>query len=115
MKKNVNNKFRKAMTFVCNTAWMLVKQYGFTLSEGMKRAWQILKLKRAFKQGVVKFAYMKKDCSIRMAWGTLRDDLVAPLVGIGIKPNKTLCTYFDTEKQDYRSFKIANFREVYTE
>lgn len=69
MEKNVNNKFRKAMTFVCNTAWMLVKQYGFTLSEGMKRAWQILQLKRKYKREFFKVHSIREDGTLRTAWG----------------------------------------------
>lgn len=110
--RTISDKFRKAMSFVCNTAWMLVKKYGFTLGEGMRQAWRVLKLKRQMKQGIVKFMFKKLDGTLRTAWGTLKEDLIAPILGTGQKPNKTLCVYYDTEKDSYRSFKIANLIEV---
>ena len=67
MKQNEKDKFRKTMTFICNTTWILIKQYGFTQSEGMKRAWQILRLKKSFKKCLVQFAFKKKDGSLRLA------------------------------------------------
>lgn len=52
MATNFKNQMRELM----KQAWMLVKVYGFSMSDAMKQAWQVLKLKAALKKGVVKFS-----------------------------------------------------------
>lgn len=91
------------------TAWMLVKKYGFTMAEAMKQAWAISKLRKAMRNGIVKFMYTKLDGSTRTAWGTLKENLLPATQGTGRRANETLVTYYDTEKESYRSFKVANF------
>ena len=90
-------------------AWMLVKSYGFTMAEAMKQSWAIAKLRKAMRNGIVKFMYQKLDGTIRTAWGTLSDNLVGETKGTGRKANESLVVYYDTEKSAYRSFKAANF------
>lgn len=89
-------------------AWMLVKMYGFTMSEAMRQSWQVCKLRKAMKTRVVKFLYTKQDGSIRTAWGTLQEGVAAPTMGMRT-PSPTVQTYWDTEKSAYRCFKVANF------
>lgn len=89
-------------------AWMLVKTYGFTMSEAMRQSWQVCKLRKAMKTRIVKFLYTKQDGSVRTAWGTLKEDVAAPTMGVR-KPSPTVQTYWDCEKESYRCFKIANF------
>ena len=93
---------------VMNKAWMLVKTYGFTMSEALRQSWQVCKLRKAMKTSIVKFLYTKQDGSIRTAWGTLQESVVAPTMGMR-KSSPTVQTYWDCEKQAYRCFKIANF------
>lgn len=100
---------KSTLKAIMTQAWVLVKRFGFTLAEAMRQAWAISKLRKAMRKGVVKFAYTKVDGSIRQAWGTLAENLVAQTKGANRKANDTLVTYFDTEKQEYRCFKIANF------
>lgn len=90
-------------------AWMLVKRYGFTMAEAMKQAWAISKLRKAMHGGIVKFIYTKLDGTVRTAWGTLAENLMGETKGSGRKPNETLVTYWDTEKEAFRSFKAANY------
>ena len=50
---------------------------------------------------------------IRQAFGTLQDDIVNEHVkGTGRKPNENLFTYFDCEKQEFRSFKKFNIIRI---
>lgn len=100
--------FKNKMREVMKQAWMLVKKYGFTMSEAMKQSWRVLKLRSDMKKGIVKFMYTKLDGTIRTAWGTLKSSLMPETSGTGRKPNETILTYFDTEKESYRSCKIVN-------
>lgn len=102
-------KTKEFLSKLLKQAWMLVKKYGFTMAEAMKQAWAISKLRKAMRNGIVKFIYKKLDNTTRTAWGTLKEALTPPAQGTGRKANETLVTYYDTEKESYRSFKVANF------
>ena len=96
---------------VMQQAWLLVKTYGFTMSEAMKQSWAIAKLRMAMKKGIVKFLFTKLDGTVRTAWGTLAEDRIGEVLG-NRKSNDTVQTYWDCEKEAYRCFKLANFLRV---
>ncbi|MCM0371201.1 SH3 beta-barrel fold-containing protein [Bacteroides fragilis] len=104
--------FKNKMREVMRRAWQLVKVYGFSMAEAMKQSWKVLKLKEALKKGVVKFYYQKLNGEIRTAWGTLKESLIPKTKGAERKKNESLITYYDNEKQAYRSFKVANLIKV---
>ena len=104
--------FKNKMREVMRRAWMLVKVYGFSMAEAMKQSWLVLKLKEALKKGVVKFMYTKLDGTVRTAWGILKEGLIPETKGTERKKNESLITYFDNEKQAYRSLKIANLIKI---
>lgn len=93
---------------IMNTAWAFVKRNGFSLSEALKLAWANFKLKAKMHAGIVRFYFRKVDGTIREAWGTLASNLVSETKGTDRKPNPTTQAYFDTEKQEWRCYKIAN-------
>lgn len=103
VKNQLSNLFKRA--------WVLVKKYGFSLSAALRQAWQIAKLQTAMKDGIVNFLYKKIDGTMRTAWGTLQAKYM-PVTGENRRTNETLCTYFDTEKGEFRCFKIANFIQI---
>ena len=82
------------------------------LMEAMKQAWLVLKLKAALKKGIVKFMYTKLNGEVRTAWGTLKNGLIPETKGTERKKNESLVTYYDNEKQAYRSFKVANLIKI---
>lgn len=92
------------------TAWQFVKLNGFTMSEALKKAWLNIKLQLKMRAGIVRFWFQKVDGSIREAWGTLRD--TPPVAGSGRRTSPTVFNYFDTERQDWRCYKIANLIRV---
>lgn len=104
--------FKNKMREVMRRAWMLVKIYGFSMAEAMKQSWLVLKLKEALKKGVVKFMYTKLDGTVRTAWGTLKEGMIPETKGTERKKNESLITYYDNEKQAFRSFKVANLIKV---
>lgn len=103
---------KETLKSVMQLAWQFVKRNGYTLSEALKTAWKNVKLKNEMKNKIVKFYFSKVDGSIREAFGTLKAELLPETKGADRKPNDTIQTYFDTEKQEYRCFKKANLVQV---
>ena len=99
---------KSTLSRVFQMAWQFVKRNGFSLSEALKTAWANIKLHARMQKGIVKFYYQKVDGSIREAYGTLKSELVPDTKDSGRKANPTLQTYFDTERQEWRCFKVAN-------
>ena len=97
---------------IMRTAWRFVKCNGFTMSEALKQAWLNIKLKAKMMLGVVKFYYEKINGEIREAYGTLNNRLVPHTLGTGRRANETVQTYYDTEKGEWRCFKVANLLRI---
>ena len=94
---------------IMSLAWQFVKRNGFTISEALKQAWLVFKTKAQMYKGIVKFYYQKVDGSLREAYGTLDPSIVPPIEGNDRRAkNPTVQTYYDTERQDWRCFKVAN-------
>lgn len=108
----MSTKIKKQLKEVMLMAWTFVKRNGFSMSEAMKCAWANIKLKAAMKQRIVKFYFKKVDGSIREAYGTLKENLIPATSGDNRKKNDTVVTYYDTEKQSWRSFKKANLLNI---
>lgn len=104
----MSNERKSTLAAVFALAWQFIKRNGFTKSQALKTAWANVKLKAAMKQRIVKFYFSKVDGSLREAYGTLKASMLPATTGSGRKPSDTLQVYFDTEKQEYRSFKKAN-------
>ena len=87
---------------------------GFKWQDCLRHAWYFVRFRRWLTDHVVKFTYFKKDRTIRQAIGTTNLFFV-PLdkwpKGQADDQNKSCntITYFDLEKQDWRSFDIRNF------
>lgn len=80
----------------------------------MLKAWQLYKLAKAMRQGVVSFTYQKADGTIRQALGTLKNLPVGATLGGKkvTKPSYKTLAYFDTEKNSFRCFKVENLISV---
>ena len=104
--------FRNNMRELMLEAWQLVKRLGMTMSEAMKASWLHFKVKSAMHKGIVKFYFTKVDGSIREAYGTLKSDLCPETKGTGRKSGAMVQTYYDTERQGWRSFKVANLLKM---
>lgn len=103
---------RDFLSRVMSLAWQFVKRNGYTMSEAMKVAWLNMKLKLAMTQRIVKFYYQKVSGEVREAYGTLKESIMPATQGTGRKANDTVFTYWDTERQQWRSFKKANLLNV---
>lgn len=97
---------------VMNLAWQMVKRNGLTMSAALKLAWANMTLETEMKNRVVKFYFQKADGSIRETHGTLNAALLHETKGSDRKKSDAVQTYFDTEKQAFRSFKKASLLSI---
>ena len=84
--------------------------------DGISKALLVEQLKKKLRNGqIVKFAYMKKDGNIRVAFGTTNPDFVQDKVcGWGeSREDYATTAYFDLEKCAWRSFRWENLVAVY--
>lgn len=95
---------------VMKFAWQLWKATHDTWRVCMIKAWQLYRLAKAMREGVVGFYYRKSDGSVRKAYGTLKDvPAGATLGGKKVtKPSYKTMSYFDIEKNAFRCFKVEN-------
>ena len=80
-------------------------------SDALKKAWQLYRLAKLMRQGVVKFYFEKVDGSARVAYGTLCNLPAGITSRNGSKKATnygTMC-YWDTKKNAFRSFRVENF------
>lgn len=109
MEKKTNFRVR-----VMKYAWQLWKSTKEEWGECMLKAWQLYKLAKAMRSGVVEFSYLKTDGTIRKALGTLKGiPAGATLKGKKVtKPSYKTLAYFDTEKNGFRCFKVENLISI---
>ena len=81
---------------------------------GMQVA-KLNELKARMREGVVKFAYLKKDKSVRVAYGTMMPALVGDHInGRGICGDaRKVCTYFDVERGNFRCFQMQALIKIF--
>ena len=82
---------------------------------GVAKAQMIDLLKAKLQSGVAHFIYMKKDGSIREAWGTCSGQLMkATQNGRGLSGDMVnTIKYWDVEKGGYRSLRYENLIQVF--
>ena len=81
---------------------------------GMQVA-KLNELKARMREGVVKFAYLKKDKSVRIAYGTMMPALVGDHInGRGVCGDaRKVCTYFDVERGEFRCFQLQSLVKIF--
>ena len=109
----MSNAFRSQISEVMCLTWQMVKRNGYSMSEALKTAWMNIKLKAAMKERIGKFYFQKVDGSIREAYGTLKDSMLPDSKGTdSCKKSDTVQTYFDTERGEFRCYKVANLVKI---
>lgn len=84
--------------------------------DGISKAILIEQLKNKLKSGkIVKFAYLKSNGEVRIAFGTTNPDFVKDKVGGWGESRESYATtaYFDLEKCSWRSFRWENLIAVF--
>ena len=81
---------------------------------GIAKSLLIEEAKRQMRNGTCHFLYIKKDGSVREAFGTLNATLCGKHInGRGQSPESWGCScYFDIEKGQFRSFRWANIIDI---
>ncbi len=81
---------------------------------GMQVA-KLNELKARMREGVVKFAYLKKSGEVRIAYGTLMPQLMRDKVlGTGLCGDaRKVCTYFDVERGQFRCFQLQALVQIW--
>ena len=82
---------------------------------GIIKAQMINLLKAKLQSGVAHFLYMKKDGTLREAWGTCASNLMkATQNGRGLSGDQVnTVKYFDVEAGGYRSLRFENLVQVF--
>ena len=101
----------KAQAGVMKSAWQFFKMTGASFSECLVRAWRNYNLVKYMLKGIVKFYFQKVDGTIREAWGTLQSSRL-PEITHNRKKNDFVQVYYDTEKNEFRSFKRFNLISI---
>lgn len=75
----------------------------------------IAQLKEKMRNGIAHFLFLKKDGSIREAWGTTNKSLVEKYTNGRGDSRELFCTtaFFDVEKSEFRSFRWENLIQVF--
>lgn len=96
---------------VINDAKRINEITGRPMAECENQASQIAECVKAMKSRIVEFYFVKKDGTVRQAFGTLQDDVILPLIkdATNREPNPEVVTYFDCAKKQFRSFRKENF------
>jgi hypothetical protein len=95
---------------VATLANALHYQQGFTLSAAWTKAWKVIKLKAAMREGTADFTYIKKDGSTRPATGTTSPALTGytPKADAPARNYSPLYVrYYDTTAEGFRQFAAA--------
>lgn len=109
----MSTNFKNSMREVMSMAWRFFKVTGENFSECLKRTWQVYKLAKEMKKRTVQFFYQKVNGEIRQAFGTMAEEVIHDKVkGAGRAKNEDLFTYWDTEKESFRSFKKFNLIKI---
>lgn len=105
----MSNERKTTLSSVMQLAWQFIKRNGFSLSEALTMAWRNIKLRAEMSSRIVRFYFRKVDGSTREAYGTLCERLTPATASTSARrTNDTIQTYYDTERQEWRSFKKAN-------
>lgn len=84
--------------------------------DGISKALLVEQLKKQLRSGqIVKFAYLKSNGEVRVAYGTTNTDFVKDKVCGWGESRETYATtaYYDLEKGGWRSFRWENLIAVY--
>ncbi|SHL72498.1 hypothetical protein SAMN04488494_0574 [Xylanibacter ruminicola] len=101
------------MTKVINEDAKRIKEFtGKPMKECKNKAERIAECVKEMKNRIVEFSFLKKDGSVRKAFGTLQDEIILPILSDPSHhggTNPELVTYFDIDAKQFRSFRKENF------
>ena len=95
-------------------ASVIASRVGNDFVAGLQTA-KLNELKNRMRKEVVKFAYLKKDLSVRIAYGTLMPQLMSDKVlGTGIcGDTRKVVVYYDVECGNFRCFQMQALIKIW--
>lgn len=95
-------------------ASVIASRVGNDFVAGLQTA-KLNELKNRMSKEVVKFAYLKKDLSVRVAYGTLMPQLMSDKVlGTGICGDaRKVVVYYDVECGNFRCFQMQALIKIW--
>lgn len=103
---------KQDLSTIMRRAWHIARATGKAFTVCLSRAWQLYRLTKRMRAGVVRFAYEKTDGTLRKAVGTLKD--TAELIkGTGRPDDGRTVKYYDVEAGGFRSFRVEGLVTVY--
>lgn len=102
---------RTDLSTIMRRAWQIARATGKAFAVALSKSWQLYRLTKQMRAGIVRFAYEKADGTLRKALGTLKDT-AALVKGTG-RPDGRTVRYYDVEADGWRSFKVENFITAY--
>lgn len=110
MSKNFKNEMRELMM----SAWRMVRNCGYSISEALHICWMNRNLRLAMKTRVVQFFYIKKSTGeLRQAFGTTDPHRYEYEAKGGRNGNFADCVqYYDMTANGFRMFKDYNLVRV---
>ena len=103
---------KQDLSTIMRRAWHIARATGKAFAVCLSKAWQLYRLTKRMRAGVVRFAYEKADGSLRKACGSLHD-VAATVKGTGRPDDGQTVKYYDVEAGGWRSFKVENLVTVY--
>ena len=103
---------RNDLQTIMRRAWHLFRSMGKAFAVCLSKAWQLYRLTKRMRAGVVRFAYEKADGTLRKAAGTLHE-VSATIKGTGRTDGGQAVRYYDVEADGWRSFKVENLIAIY--
>lgn len=94
-------------SIILTNANKIRKQCG-SLSLAFKKAWKAAFIAKELKKGEYNFSYIKKNGELREADGTTNENLFEYERKTDRKPYVGILTYFDLDKDEFRSARISN-------
>lgn len=103
---------RTDLSTIMRRAWQIARATGKAFAVALSKSWQLYRLTKQMRTGIVKFAYEKADGTLRKALGTLKDT-AALVKGTGRPDDGQTVKYYDVEAGGFRSFRSANLIAIY--
>ncbi len=98
-------------TKVFKRAYEIMQSTNKSFAVCLSKAWQVYRLIKKMRNKVTEFTFEKADGTLRRAKGIIKNYVTTST--IKRKENFKSIAYFDTEKQNFRSFKVENLITIF--
>lgn len=103
---------KQDLSTIMRRAWHIARATGKAFAVCLSKAWQLYRLTKRLRAGVVRFAYEKTDGTLRKATGTLHE-VVSMVKGTGRPDDGRTVRYYDVEADGFRSFRAESLITIY--